>query len=369
MADSPDIKYLIALGMIKGIGPRYANLILTEYETAEEVFKESPAILSRIPYVGNALSAGVTSGAALKRAEKEIEYCKKHNIMVIGRDDYEYPAAMRECCDAPFVLYQKGNINLNNIRALSIVGTRHSTSYGSEMIQSIVKQLSESFPDLIIVSGLAYGVDICAHKNAIRNNLNTVAVLAHGLDRIYPGEHLNDAEKIVNKGALLTEYPTGTEPEKGNFLARNRIIAALSVGTLIVESDTKGGAMATARIASSYNREVMALPGRVIDKYSRGCNYLINSGIASLVTSPEDIANVLNWEIKKDVQKSLNFELSQIEKTIIDLMKVNETPLHINIIAEKSNLSVSETAGILIDLEMRNILKHMPGSMYRIRNI
>ena len=340
MAENSDIKYLLALGMIKGIGPRYANIILSEFETAENVFNESPAMLSKIPYVGSVLSSAVSGGEVLKRAEKEIEYSIKNNILIIGRDDFEYPRLMKECSDAPIVLFQKGDISLNNIRALSVVGTRHSTSYGAEMTQTIIKDLASFFPDLVIVSGLAYGIDICAHKNALRNNLNTIAVLAHGLDRIYPGDHISEAAKIVDHGALLTEYPINTEPEKGNFLARNRIIASLSSATLIVESDKRGGAMATARIASSYSREVMATPGKATDRYSRGCNYLIGSGIASLVTSAEDIANVLGWEIKKEIQKCIPFELSEIEKSIVDILKDNEMPVHLNILSEKTNLSI-----------------------------
>ncbi len=368
MEDISRLKYIIALGMIKGVGPRHAGQLICEYPDAEEIFKEKPAFLARIPYVGAALSEGVSSGKPLIRAEKEIEFCLRNNITVIGRGDSRYPAAVSECPDAPLALFVKGGFCLGEEKMISVVGTRHSTTYGAEVTREIIKGLSLSFPGLVVVSGLAYGIDICAHKSALDNGLKTIAVLAHGLDRVYPSDHTREAVKIINNGALVTEYPSGTGPEKGNFLARNRIIAALSAGTIVVESDRKGGAMATARIAASYNREVMAVPGRVFDKYSRGCNHMIHSNVAVMVTSADEVAEVMGWSsAKKDIQQTIDFGLSPEEKKITALLDSGE-PMHLNHIAERASLGIPATAGILIDLEMRQVIKQLPGSMYRIKN-
>ena len=369
MENGSSLKFMLALGMIKGIGPRYANQLLNEYGTAEAIFEERKEIISRIPYVGNALNHGISSGDALRKAEKEIEFCIKNDIQIIDRENEKYPYRMAECNDAPLCIYVKGNVNFNSQKIISVVGTRHSTQYGTEITRSIISTLAKSFPDLIIVSGLAYGIDICAHRSALDSGLETVAVLAHGLDRIYPADHLRDAQRIIRQGALISEYGSEIEPEKGNFLARNRIIAAISSGTIVVESDKRGGAMATARVALSYDRDVMCVPGRTLDRYSRGCNYLIKNNIASLITSAEDVAEVLGWqaELNQDTQQVIDFELSQEEKLIISILDSGES-VHLNNLAEKSGFNIPVLAGILIDLEMRKLIRQRPGSMYRIKN-
>lgn len=302
------------------------------------------------------------------RAEKELEHIKKYNVKCITMDDADYPKRVAEVCpDAPLALYYCGNADLNARHTISVVGTRNSTEYGRDLTDTIIAELAAGFPDLLIVSGLAYGTDINAHRAAYDNNLPTVAVLAHGLDRIYPSIHRNTAARMVTHGGLLTEYPTNTSPEAHNFLRRNRIIAALSEATLVVESKYKGGSLTTARLAAEYGQTVMACPGRVTDDSSVGCNNLIVQGRALAVTSAADIIHTLNWHVSTTTSAPLP-SLFDEEMTAEERLVYNTLDLegkHINLIITATSLPVQQVMGILNELEFRDLVRQLPGSKWR----
>ncbi len=280
---------------------------------------------------------------------------------------------MLDCDDAPVVLYYKGNADLNSTYILSMVGTRSCTEYGKDMCLKLTQDLSKIRPDILIVSGLAYGVDIHCHRNALSCGLKTIAVLAHGLDRIYPYSHRDTAKAMILQGGLLTEYMTETQPERGNFLSRNRIVAGLSDACLIVESANKGGSLVTAKIAQGYGRDVLAVPGRTIDIYSEGCNNLIRTNTAALVTNSNDILTALNWpcamEEKKISQQSHEQDLfesfSEEERVLLNLLQDNDGK-QINQLVIESNMPVARVSAILFELEMKNVIRLMAGGRYHL---
>ena len=276
---------------------------------------------------------------------------------------------MGECADSPLVLYYKGNADLNAKHILSIVGTRHITPYGQELTEKFIEELSGLFPDTLIVSGLAYGVDVMAHKCALKQQMATVGILAHGLDRIYPPAHRSTAIEMLEQGGLLTDFPSGTEPERANFLKRNRIIAGLSDATIVVESASKGGSLVTADLAFNYNREVYAFPGRLNDRYSAGCNQLIHKKKAEIITSVADIVDDLGWTQSSPAptyrQAELFEEVSPEVRKVVDcLLQVKE--LHINQMAKQTGMSVQELSNILFELEMDGRIRTLPGDMYSL---
>lgn len=309
----------------------------------------------------------------MKRAEKEMEFCQKHNIQVLVPADERYPQRLTECADAPLVLYYKGVADLNQAKIVSIVGTRHCTAYGQDLIRRFMEGLKRWCPTVLVVSGLAYGVDINAHRQALANGYETVGVLAHGLDRIYPPRHRDTAKEMVAMGGLLTEFMTMTNADKPNFVRRNRIVAGISDATILVESAAKGGGLITTNIARSYSRDVFAFPGAVGAQYSEGCNNLIRDNGAMLITNADDFVNAMGWNddatlqaaMGNGIERQLFPDLSEDEQTIVDLLrKTND--LQINILSVKAALPINKLTALLFQLEMKGVVKPLAGGMYHL---
>lgn len=310
---------------------------------------------------------------AMRRAERELEFDAAHSIQPLTINDPNYPERMRECDDAPLVLYYRGTANLNQRRILSIVGTRHCTVYGQEIIRKFTTELRELCPETIIVSGLAYGVDINAHRNALANGIDTIGVLAHGLDYLYPTAHRDTAAQMLNHGGLATEFMTETNADKMNFVRRNRIIAALADATIVIESANRGGSLITAEMAQGYGRDVFAFPGNVGMPYSEGCNNIIRNKQAELITSAEDFVDAMHWDEdrqlnqakKRGIERQLFPELNSDETKIMRLLK-HDNDLQANNISMKTGLTIAATSSALFSMEMKGIVKMMAGGIYHL---
>ena len=357
----------IALGLIPHIGDISAKKLVSHFGSVEAVFSESHKNMIKIPGIGPTLAQHICNRSYLENAEKEAEYVTKHDIKTFFYLDNDYPYRLKQCEDSPVVFFFKGTSDLNSNKLLSVVGTRNATQRGKELCNKIVENLAERHSDLIIASGLAYGIDIEAHKAAIANNLQTIGILGHGLKIIYPSAHISIAKKMIDNGGLLTDFLSNEQPERPNFLKRNRIIAGLSDATLVVESGVKGGSLVTADIANSYNRDVFALPGRPDDKWSAGCNNLIKTNKAALVESADDIEFFLGWKSKKSkepVQKSLFAELDNNEKTIFELI-AKEGEMTIDAICRSCKIPVHKLSSQLLQMEFKGVLKCYPGNIYK----
>lgn len=306
-----------------------------------------------------------------RRVDEEVEFCEKKGIRLLSVADHDYPQRLRHTKDAPLILFYKGNASLNSKHIISIVGTRKISEYGKHICQNLSNRLSNILTDSLVVSGLAYGVDIHIHRGCIENNLPTVGVLAHGLDRIYPTLHRSIAVKMLAEGGLLTEYTSGTIPEKRNFVKRNRIVAGIADCTIVVESAEHGGALITAENAHQAQRKVFAFPGRCTDEFSSGCNRLIREGKAQLISSAEDLLQSMGWEKKKEqqaVQASLFAELTPTQTHIVELLRKHPEGVHYNQLLEHSSLDYAIMAHELIDLELEGIIKFDKGNtIYLIR--
>jgi len=362
------LKYQIAISKIPGIGVITAKKLIAYVGSAEGVFKEKNGLLKTIPGMQSSVIKEIRNKEVLKVAEKELEFIDEHNIRTLYYLDKGYPERLKHCEDSPLLLYLKGDTDLNRQKILSIVGTRNATVRGRDLCTKLVSDLAEHKHDVLIVSGLAYGIDFTAHKAALDNGLDTVAVLGHGLDIIYPAHHKEIAREIVSQGALMTEFTSHSYREKAHFVMRNRIIAGISDATVVVESGNKGGSLITADIANSYNRDVFAFPGRIADEYSIGCNRLIKTNRAALIESVSDLEYILGWDVKKmkeGVQKQLFAELNNEEKIIADLLK-KENELSIDIISLRTNMPVSKASSILLGLEFKGLIKSLPGKIYAI---
>ena len=367
----PDsLKYYIALEQIQGVGSILAKRLIAYCGSAEAVFSQKQQALEKIPGVGSMLAREIVHQTALQRAEQELKYLEKHHILALCYTDNNYPERLRQCDDGPTVLFVKGNVCFNQQKFISIVGTRHATPYGNEVCKNIIAQLASHDQKIVIVSGLAYGIDICAHRAALQNGLETIAVMATGLDKTYPTAHKTYAHQISEQGACVSDFLSGTDLDRKHFLKRNRIIAGLSDATLIVESGIKGGALVTADIASSYNRDVLAVPGRVGDTYSEGCNALIRQNKAALVETANDIEYILGWEntLEQTVptQFSLFNNLSDEEQIVLDVLKKTESE-NIDIISSATNIPMARLSSILLNMEFNGIVKTLPGKQYAIK--
>ncbi len=367
------LRYQIGITLIKGVGTILAKNLISYLGSAEAVFKETPANLSKIPSIGSVLASQIAQQKdVLARADREIEFIIKNNIQHYFYADKNYPYRLKECIDAPVMLYYKGNGSLSSGRMLGVVGTRNASEYGKELCLSVINELAELSPQLTIVSGLAYGIDICAHKTALACKLPTIAALGHGLDRLYPATHRTTAVKMLENGGLLTEYVTGTNPDRQNFLQRNRIIAGLCDAIWVVESASKGGSLVTAEWAGQYNRDVFSCPGRVGDIHSSGCNWLIKSNKAALIESASDIMNAMNWDVadstdKLPIQACLFVDLNDDEQAVISTLRQNNG-LQLNQIALALSMPVSKTSALLLEMEFKGILKCLPGNLYKLKN-
>jgi DNA processing protein len=361
------LKHKIALGLIPRIGDINARKLVSYFGGVEAIFSEPYRNLIKIPGIGPGLAKYICDKSYLINADKEAEYVTKNNIRTYFYLDNDYPFRLRQCDDSPVMFFFRGNCNLDSAKILSIVGTRNATTRGRELCEKIIEGLASGHTDLIIVSGLAYGIDIASHKAALANNLKTIGVLAHGFKTIYPAIHASTAKTMVNNGGLLTDFFSDSLPERNNFLKRNRIIAGLSDATLVIESGVKGGALVTADIANSYNRDVFAVPGRPDDQWSAGCNSLIRSNKAFLAECSDDIEYFLNWKPEKSkpaVQRTLFSDLDETEKTIFELL-VKQGELTIDTICRSLDIPVYKLSSLLLQMEFKGLVKCSPGNLYR----
>lgn len=309
----------------------------------------------------------------LHRAEIELQWDLENGVMPLCMNDENYPQRLRQCDDAPLMLFYKGNINLNQRRVICVVGTRRNTVYGEDLIRRFMRELRQLCPQLLVISGLAYGVDIIAHRQALQNGYPTVGVLAHGVDYLYPARHKQTADEMVKKGGLLTEFLTQTNADKVNFVRRNRIVAGISDACVVVESAAHGGGLITASLARTYNREVFAFPGNVGSQYSEGCNNLIRDNVAGLISNADDFVKSMNWDDDVKLQRAQQFgierqlfpDLSTEERQVVSALK-KHNDLQINMLSVQADIPIAHLTAILFSLEMKGVLKALPGGMYHL---
>jgi len=362
-----DLLYQIALTLIPNIGDVNAKALVNHFGSAEAVFHAPKKVFDELEGIGTIRANSIKHFKDFRRAEEEIEFLKKYKITPLFLTDKSYPQRLLNCSDSPPLLYYKGNADLNSSRIVAVVGTRNNDEYGKNLCEKLIADLANE--EVIIVSGLAFGIDSIAHKASLKNNIQTVGVLAHGLDRVYPAQNISLAKQMVSSGGLLTEFKSSTIPDKQNFPGRNRIVAGMSDAIIVIESGIKGGSLITAELANSYNKDVFAFPGRVEDSKSQGCNYLIKSNKAILITNAEDMLENMGWKnfkkpsVKK--QRELFIELSSEEKAVVEILQIQEQ-VHIDELYFKSKLSSSAIAQALLMLEMQGIVASLPGKMYKI---
>ncbi|WP_108821748.1 DNA-processing protein DprA [Dysgonomonas sp. Marseille-P4361] len=363
--------YQIALTQIRGVGDITARNLLQVVGDEEEIFKSSRKSLSSIQGIASKTIDEILNPEVLRRAEKELSFVINNKITTYFISEEGYPKRLRDCSDAPVLLYFKGNTNLNAEKIISIVGTRKSTAYGNSFCDTFLQEIASALPDTLIVSGLAYGIDIQAHRFALKYGLPTIGVMAHGLDRIYPSAHRQTAKEMVGNGGIITEFPSETEPDRFNFVRRNRIVAGMADAVIVVESDDKGGSLITAEIANSYCKDVFALPGKATDKYSKGCNKLIASHKADLLLSTEYFLEQMGWDsvsskkTKQPRQQELFVELTSEESIIVDQLK-NQEAIHIDQLARELSTPTYQLFSTLLELEMKGMVKNLPGNLYSL---
>lgn len=367
MSDSP-LKYKIAFASIRGMGVELAQTLLDVIPNEEYFFNASQQELSTKLQTKNKIIESNYRQKLLHAAEDEVKFVLDHGISISYFTDSNFPVRLLNAPDAPILLYTKGSCDLNHKKIISIVGTRNASSYGTQFCETLVTDMANRLNDVVIISGLAYGIDIAAHRAALANNIPTVAVLAHGLNTIYPAVHRGSAIEILKHGGMLvTDYSSQDVICRANFLARNRIVAGLSDCTIVVESAEKGGAMTTANIAASYNRDVFAVPGRINDQLSTGCNKLIKNNIASLITCLDDLVKAMGWECRAESpkQKELFPELSEDESRIYNFIK-EKNEIHINLIYAALKIPMPQLLSLLVDLEFKGVITSHPGNKYSI---
>src|SRR5690606_26251071 len=358
--------YQIALTKVSGVGPVIGRHLISHFGGAETIFHASKRDFSGIQGLNRRVIEGLSSTEVLKAAEKELQFIEKHDIKPLFWGDDGYPKRLAECADAPLLLYYKGNADLNAPRMVSIVGTRNATPYGKSICADFVKAIQPY--DVTVISGLAYGIDSHAHQHALNHEIPTVGVLGHGLDRIYPAANRDMAAKMLGCGGLLTEFPSGTKPDRQNFPMRNRIIAGLADVTIVVEAAAKGGALITAELANSYSRDVCAFPGSLNQEFSAGTNYLIKTHRAHLITEAKDLQYLMNWELmskpNQSKQLQLPVSLSAPQQRLYDAIHAAEQ-LSIDELAGKLKWPQSKLAVTLLELEMSGVIVALPGKVYR----
>lgn len=364
-----ELIHRIALSMLKGIGPMNARNLVAYCGGVDPIFtdKKLKNTLEKVPGIGPKLIASITDKKVLPAAEKELAYVRKNQLRMLFYLDVEYPRRLKQAEDAPVILYAKGDADLDTEHMVSIVGTRTPTEPGKHLCAELVEGLKEA--NTTIVSGLAYGIDIVAHRHALKNGLPTIGCVAHGLDKLYPGDHAATAKEMVNTGALVSELPSGSPFAPGNFPARNRVIAGLSDCTIVVESGPKGGSLITADIANSYDREVFAIPGRPSDPRSEGCNALIQQNKAMLINSAKDVLTLMEWLPKKrkkaPVQAALFTDLMPDEQVLVDIIKA-KGKVHIDELCTQSKWPQGTVAGLLLNLEFSGVVRALPGKLYEL---
>jgi DNA processing protein len=358
---------LLALHFIPGIGDHLIRQLVSYCGSAEKVFLTPKGKLLKIPGIGDVTAESIRQGKPFATAEKEIKKAEKEKVDLIFFNDKNYPARLRQVSDAPSLIYVKGKIDFENPKTVGIVGTRKATAYGRTCVEELVRDLVPHHP--LIVSGLAYGIDIHAHKYSIKHNLPTIGVMGSGMDVIYPGAHTEIAKKMMEDGGLITEHPFGTQPDAHNFPARNRIVAALSDAVIIVEAAEKGGALITADIANSYHKDVFAFPGNIGQSHSAGCNNLIKSNKAAMITSAKDLEYIMNWDLHVAPEKKQPFSLEaydQNEQAILRMLIENNKQMMIDDLSWKSNIPIGQLASLLLALEFKGVVASLPGKLYKL---
>lgn len=345
----------IAIAWSNRTRQRQLRNVLDQYGSALEAVARHPDMISR---------------DAIEHARRELDFIEKHRIQLYYYKDDNYPYRLAQCTDAPIVLYAKGDMDINPKRVVSIVGTRMPSERGKDWCKQFVLDLTTQVPDVTIVSGLAYGIDVVAHRAAIDTGVPTIIIPAHGLDRIYPAAHRNVAVEALNNGGIVTEYTTGTEPERYNFVARNRIIAGMADAVVIVESKTKGGSLITAQMAQDYSRDVFALPGRFNDNNSTGCNDLIKMQRAQLITSAEDLTHAMQWQTEskqpaQTVMVEILHDLTDLQRQLWEKLSVTEDGWHVNQLVMELQLPYNEVAAELMMMELNGLVKGLPGGVWR----
>lgn len=362
---SPQLTEQIALTLLKGVGPVKAKQLISKLNGIEPIFKSSIEEIHEVTGISKKFLFEMEREEAYLKAKKEIRFIQQKNIQPIFYLDDNYPRRLKECGDAPLLLYAKGEMNLNVNKVVSIVGTRSATEYGKGICEELIKGFIGK--DILVVSGMAYGIDILIHQFCVKYNVPTIGVLGHGLDRLYPSQHLETALKMYENGGLITEFLPGTRPERENFPMRNRIVAGMSDATIVVESMEKGGSLITADLANDYNRDVFAFPGNVGQKFSKGCNQLILDQKAHLLTDTSSFLKWMHWDEQKkteNVQRTLFLNLSEEEQRIMTILQMK--PHHIDSIAHLMALSVSKISVLLFNLEMNGLISSLPGKQYQI---
>ena len=359
-----DLFHLLALQQVEGVGDIMAKKLINHCGNAAQVFKTKASQLASIDGIGSVLLQKLKDKTVFEKAEQELQFIKSNEINVAYFQDENYPDRLKHCIDGPVLLFTSGNIDLKNKKTISIVGTRKITSYGMEFCRKLIEDLAPLDP--VIVSGFAYGVDIFAHQLAMEHDLQTIGVVAHGLNQIYPKDHKKYVAKVEKNGGFMTEFWSTSNPEKENFVRRNRIVAGMTEATIVIESADRGGSLITANIANDYNRDVFAVPGRTTDKYSQGCNNLIKTQKANLLTSAADLIYILNWDIEskaKPVQKQLFVTLENDEQKVYDYLLKNGKEL-MDIIALRCDFPIYKISGMLLNMELKGVIRPLPGKLF-----
>ena len=362
--------YQIGISLISLVGCITARNLVAYAGGIKQVFHTPEKELREIPGIGTVLARNIATSDVLHRAEEELKFIEKNHIQPLFYLDKDYPERLKSCSDAPVMLYVKGEPDLNMAKIISVVGTRNATDYGYQLVDELLSDIGSRNYPVMVISGLAYGIDIRAHRSALKNGLPTVGVLAHGLDKLYPPLHLGTArEMVASRGGLVTDFISGASIDRKHFIRRNRIIAGLADATIVVESAHKGGALVTAEIANSYNRDVFAFPGRKGDSFSEGCNFLIKSNRAALIESVKDLEYIMNWESgrgKPDaVQPRLFSNFTEDEKMVITILD-EEGPMAIDMICIKSGLPMNKISPLLLNLEFAGLVKGLPGKVFKL---
>jgi DNA processing protein len=360
------LAYEVALTLLPGVGDILAKNLVSYCGSPQGVFNAPKTKLLKVPGIGRKTAQAIAGHKVFERALEEVEFIRKKKLRTFFYHEKIYPSRLTHCADSPLLLYGLGTFDPNAPRIVGIVGTRNATAYGKEMVKQIIADLAPYKP--VIVSGLAYGIDIAAHRAALSAGLSTLAVLAHGLDRIYPGVHKDTARKMLKQGGLITEYPSQTNPDAENFPQRNRIIAGLVDALIVVESDLKGGAVITADVANSYDREVYAVPGRLGDPWSRGCNFLIQTNRASIYTGVDQLAENLRWELKQrapEKQRKLLLNLTDDQKKVVATLKETDS-ISSDDLAIRTGFPPSKVAAVTLELEFEGVIKALPGSRFAL---
>jgi len=373
-----DLPYQLALTFVPHIGCVQAKILIQHFGTAENIFKAKKSELEKIEGIGSVRASSIRKFNDFYKAEKESAFIEKYKINPLFLTDEKYPQRLLNCYDSPTLLFYKGNADLNNSKIIAVIGTRSNSDYGKQVTEQLIRDMAEF--NILVISGLAYGIDAIAHKAALKNNLPTVGVLAHGLDKLYPSEHASIAREMIQQGGLLTEFGSDSKPDKHNFPVRNRIVAGMADSIIVIETGIKGGSMITAELANGYNKDVFAFPGKTTDSKSIGCNYLIKNNKAALLTDALQLSEWMGWTMRprssfnshssfdsRSGQRELFVELTETEKKIIGMLREKQ-PMHIDELNIKSNINTSAVAAAVLNLELQGIINLLPGKMYALNN-